>query len=674
MYLLQIIPIKKKLPEKYFSYLWSKEVSAGDLLEIDFHHQKILAICLDCKKFEILKQNIKQQNFILKKINKILIPNFLDKDFLKNLQDISILNATSESEILNDFLSTNFINYLLENKNILEKIFWKKEEEKEEKKENFILENLENRILKYEKIIEENLKNNFSTSIFFPTINDLKIFSHLFEKKYPENLLCFSSDLSPKKEKENYDKLFQNFKNQIPTLILSTPNLWVLILKKFLNLKSVILEKENSFNYLSFTSKIDFREIIKYLSLGENLEIFYAGNLFSLETFLKIKDAELKNLKSSLKKNPSKNLLEIIDLVKEKKEEEKEENKNQKQNIENIKSKYSKIYFSQKILDKLEEFKKQDKGKIFFYVKRKGLYTQTICRDCENVLKCKNCQKPLTLYEDKKNKEQRYFFCNTCKNKIHLKTEENLKCEICNGERLETFGIATEGLGKILKEAGFQTFILDSENISSKNKIETILENWRQEKLSILIGTDLAINNFTYQESVDFCCIISLDSLFSIPEINIDEKILDTIYDLKDIIKTDKIYIQTRLAENKIFKYLEEENPINFLEEEIKNRLTLSLPPYIKILKFKLERKNTEYKRQIERIFQKIILEENKPDLKIYWMENYTISGWNGIILIPKNLWEIKNQKNILASDLTHKLISLLSPFDLKIDGENLFK
>jgi hypothetical protein len=60
---------------------------------------------------------------------------------------------------------------------------------------------------------------------------------------------------------------------------------------------------------------------------------------------------------------------------------------------------------------------------------------------------------------------------------------------------------------------------------------------------------------------ISFILAASLDSFFSIPEINIDEKILNIIIDLKDKLKFEeteknksknKLYINTRLPDSPV--------------------------------------------------------------------------------------------------------------------------
>ena len=124
--------------------------------------------------------------------------------------------------------------------------------------------------------------------------------------------------------------------------------------------------------------------------------------------------------------------------------------------------------------------------------------------------------------------------CAVCKNKKELSKDENLSCSNCGSWRMEGIGIGSEGIEENLKENGFKVFVIDAKNTNTKTKIRKALEDWQNEKLAVLIGTDLALNNLTENHKIDFAGIISIDTLFSIPEINIDEKILNLIIEFKE--------------------------------------------------------------------------------------------------------------------------------------------
>ena len=105
MYLLKVIPIATKLPEKYFSYFSLAKIKAGSLKEIKIKNRKRFGINTEGKDMRSEKINVKGENFSLKKIERIVKENFIDEKIISTLLEQSFLLGAKESEILEIFLS-----------------------------------------------------------------------------------------------------------------------------------------------------------------------------------------------------------------------------------------------------------------------------------------------------------------------------------------------------------------------------------------------------------------------------------------------------------------------------------------------------------------------------------------------------------------------------------------
>ncbi len=661
MYLLKVIPIANKLPEKYFSYFSLPKIKAGSLVEIKIKNRKVSGVVIEVRDVRSEKINLKGENFVLKKIERVLKENFIDEKIISTLVEQSFLLGIKESEILeiflNDYLFEKIININLKNKK--PKIENKKEEFAY--KSEAILGEQKYRIEEYLKEIKKEIKKGNSSVIFSPTINDLKYLKEKLEKvlENKEDLVIFHGDQNKKEREENLNKLDK----KEPRVFLSTPSIFPFLIKDEFNLNLVIIDKENSFNYFSHNAKkeIDAREIIKSLSKTIKINTVLGGEILSLNTFINIKEKKIK-LKNLKEKSEKKKIL-IFDLAKEK---------------EKTNTKYSSVYFKKEVIEKLEDYKNKNEGKIFLYTKRKGISGEIICKDCNHILKCEACDKPYILFKENNNGKREYV-CAICKNKKEMSKDKNLSCESCGSWRMEGVGIGSEGIEENLKENGFKVFIIDAKNTNTKSKINKILIDWQNEKLSVLIGTDLALNNLTENHKMDFAGIISIDSLFSIPEINIDEKILNLIIEFKEKCKTkNKMFIETRLRDADIWKYIEEGDYLKFLEQEYEDRKTLNIPPFSNILKFRLNNKNIKYKNRIENLLSEIQKEEKVKEEKVNWKKENKTGDYIGIIMVNKKDWETlnKNQKeiNIFATNFAKKINILLSDFDLQINPQNVYK
>ena len=663
MYILQVTPIATGLPENYFSYFSKDKILIGTLVEIKIRNRKIFGIISKVSPARNQKMDLKSQNFILKKIERKIIDSFLPEKMELSINNLSILLGIKESYIFESFIPK----FILE----APTLFLNHNQESVIKKSNYknkaYILNINKRLDLYKEKIKKALHNKRSLVIFFPTIKDLENMRNTLEKDFSESLVYFHSAQSKKEQEKNIEKL----KRENSVLILSTPSLLPFILKDKINLETVIIEKENSHNYFSHSAKkqIDARKVIQNISKDLELEIISAGEIISLETFKNLKkkdifEAEIKESGDFKIVNMSKDKQEKIDLEKRVK---RIEEKNDSQNLQ-----YDKVYFSDELIKKLENIKNKGEGKIFLYTKRKGLYTETICQDCNTILKCETCDKPLILFN--KSNGNREYVCTNCKTKKELKKDENLLCKNCGSWRMGTIGIGVEGIENNLKEIGWKTFVLDSKNASTKKKIKDTINAWQNEKLSILIGTDLALASFGPDLNMDLSAIISIDPLFSIPEINIDEKIINLILEIKEKCKTkEKILIETRLPENNIWKYIEENDYKKFLEEEIKTREELFLPPFVNIIKFKLSEKELKHKNDIENLLDRIFKEEKVEKNKIVWWKENISKSYVGMFMIKKEDFEFEEENIIYPTNLAKKINTLLSDFRLEINPQSVY-
>lgn len=680
MYLLKIIPIAKGLPENYFTYFYNEKISLGGLVEIKIRNRKILGIVNELEELKEKKLDVKSSQFTIKKIERVVMDNFLSEEIFKSISGSASLLGVKESEILENYLP----DFLFENIHILKDK--KIQKENQNYQEEIYLGDFEDRAQKYLEKIKTNKKENKSSLIFFPTINDLELTKKYLEKDSSiRNILSFYGGQTKKILNENLEKI----KKEENLLILSTPSLFPIILKEKINLETIIIEKENSFNYFTHTKKkqIDAREMIKKLAKDLNLNLVLGGNILSLETFKEAIQSK-RNEKTIFPSGPAtrkseklffsslsdtqKNNFEIISLAKDMIEKEEIENRTKKIKKEKN-DKYSPVYFSHELIVKLEKIK-LNKSKAFLFAKRKGLYTETICADCNTIFKCEKCDKPYTLF--KKESGERVYICSNCKDKIELKKSENLTCPNCGGWRMNTLGVGVEGIEENLKEIGFKTFLLDSSNVKTKKDINKILESWQKENsASILIGTDLALNFLEKEFVCDLGAIISLDSLFSIPEINIDEKIFNICLEMKERINSkEKIIIQTRLAEQNVWEYIKTGNIEGFLKEEIKTRKMLSLPPFSNILKWQLEKKEIKIKGEIEKILEKIFKEEKIEKENIIYRIDKKTGNYIATLIIKKEIWQKKEKDGkIIPSSFAKKVTTLLSDFKLEINPPNIY-
>jgi primosomal protein N' (replication factor Y) len=193
----------------------------------------------------------------------------------------------------------------------------------------------------------------------------------------------------------------------------------------------------------------------------------------------------------------------------------------------------------------------------------------------------------------------RTFVCHECETVIRTQEDVTITCVTCGGWRLATLGVATGGVEEALSELGIPTFVIDGEHTNTKAKAEKVYRAWEEAPYGVLLGTEMAHNIL---EEADAICILSLDSLFALPEYKTDEKILHLVTEMTEKVKEQGVIIfQTRLIHAPVIKYITSHSFIEFYREELGLRRMHLLPPYYTVIKSTFHNVEESYKERINK-------------------------------------------------------------------------
>ena len=101
-----------------------------------------------------------------------------------------------------------------------------------------------------------------------------------------------------------------------------------------------------------------------------------------------------------------------------------------------------------------------------------------------------------------------------------------------------------------------------------------------------------------YLESADHMVIISLDSLFAIPDFRINEHLFALVLTLREKARVS-LLIQTRADDTTLFTQALAGDLLSFSENELALRKTFSYPPYSTIIKIILRGVKEEFPQKI---------------------------------------------------------------------------
>lgn len=285
MYILECLPIQKQISKLSYSYLSHDDVSLGSLVQIPFAKRTLEALVINKTNAKDFKQELRNKNFILKKIDSVQKESALDPDFIESLNESSSLFLINNGEIYNKAISKKILNQgkIEDSKN-----------KNKEKDEIFVgPEKLSNNFIK-EKI-EETLDKKKSIHIICPTQQRARILYKELSNGF-EKIFHLDSKVNEKKHAEALEKISLR-----ESILITTPSYLALNQK---NKALIIIDSEHSDHYKHKRDiNFDFREIITIFAKKKNIKCIYTTHI--LRPSLRISQFKVHNF---FKKNNLENI------------------------------------------------------------------------------------------------------------------------------------------------------------------------------------------------------------------------------------------------------------------------------------------------------------------------------------------------------------------------------
>jgi primosomal protein N' (replication factor Y) len=668
MKIVTVIPLQKGIWKENLTYFTAKDVPNGSIVVIPLRNKKVLGLVISIEDVATSKSNIKDMSFNLKKISEVKEISIFSKEYLDTAIETSKYFAASKNygitALIPAPLRENYdkiaklVNLDSKNKTI-------KQNSKLIKSEKLIFQApFLDRIATYKTLIRGAFAEKKSVFIVLPTEYDIKIFEESLSRGIEQFIFTLHSGLTAKKIIRDFEEM------EImshPILILGTA--------PFLSIprddiKIIIMEHESSNAYKMIVKpNFDLRFFAELFAAKINAKFILSDTMLRLET-IERKDADnLIPFHPLQFRTNFKGKIEIID------KNTKKENLTQEKVSKNPVFKV----FSEESLKEIKNAVFHNKS-VFIFSLRKGLATMTVCKDCNDTLSCKKCGSPLVLYSSQKNKK-RIFVCNRCETDV----DGDVACENCGSWNLMPLGIGIDTIYEEMEEMFEQKvkiFKLDKESAKTTKGAEKIIKEFEESPGSILIGTEMAF--FYLQKKVSLSIVASFDSLWSIPNFKMGEKIIHIILSIMSH-TNEKIIIQTKNEYDTSIMAIKSGNFLSFAREELEDRKKLNYPPFkrfIKITYISNKEETIKARKTLEEVFKEYnpeifsaFIARQKParphDSSGAGGEKYTT---NALIRLDPKKWSLPeiSHGSSINEQLLAKLISLPSSFQVLVDPEDL--
>lgn len=635
MEILEIIPFYKAFKKDTLSYFSSKKVPAGSIVTITIRNKDVKGLVISKREARSEKQEVKDKQFALKKIKAVAKNTVLGTEVISAANKTSEYFATSTGAILSSVLPK----FVLDNLDKVKKITNEKPKNKsvDELTEKYVIQESETeRYSSYKRLIREEFAKKKSVLFICPTRQDAEYANQKISKGISDNTYIFHSGFTNNQLLKKWNEAITN-KKQV--LIITTPT-YMAIPRN--DIGSIVIERESSRSYRSMKAPyLDYRIFAENYAKEKNIRFFLGDLVLRLETLNRIDEQEFHEFTPLKYRTLSTAKIEMIDMKEE------------------TPSDGEKFFV---LSDKMKEMIRnahEESENTFLFTSRRGLSPTIVCMDCGTIVSCKNCDAPMVLHGKDPTEKHNFFLCHRC----NEQRQAGELCKKCGGWRLKTLGIGSQLIEKEVKKEfpEIKTAILDSDHTRTPKQAEITAEKFNSQPGTLLIGTEMAL--LYLRDEIDNVGVVSVDSMFSNPDFNIKEKILNTLSNVKQK-ATKNFLIQTRKAEEEIFRHITYGNLAEFIRLELDDRQKYDYPPYSILIKIIIKGTDKGVERELE------ILREF---LKEYELIEYPIIRESTKTKITKGVLIRFSRKDWPNKDLAEKLRLLPAYYKIVVNAENIF-
>lgn len=402
----------------------------------------------------------------------------------------------------------------------------------------------------YMQAIEEVLDLGLSALVLVPEISLTPQFILNFARRFGSNIAVLHSGLS---DGEKYDE-WRKIEKQEVSIVIGARSAIFAPLK---NIGLIIIDECHSDSYKQENRpKYHAIDIALFRSKYHNCPVILGSATPTLEILARAKKGlyELISLNYRVNKKPLPSVT-IVDMAEE--------------------IKHHHPIISELLEKKIEEcLEKQEQ--VMILLNRRGHSTTINCSSCGFTYKCPHCDITLTFHKSTKN-----LRCHYCGYTKFLDSN----CPNCQEDALNYYGLGTEKLESTIKEKFPLARIIrmDTDTTNKKGALEKIVEDYRENKYDILIGTQMISKGLDFPK-VTLVGIVSADITLNIPDFRSGEKTFALLYQASGRAGRSNlpgsVIIETFNPDNHVLNCVKDQDFEKFYEYEMNIRKTLKYPPF----------------------------------------------------------------------------------------------
>lgn len=281
--------------------------------------------------------------------------------------------------------------------------------------------------------------------------------------------------------------------------------------------------------------------------------------------------------------------------------------------------------FSRSLVSAIEK-NLRDKKQTIILMNRRGFSTYTQCLACGEVIQCPKCAIPLIFHS-----QTQTLKCHYCEHEEPLVTQ----CPKCGSDALQNCGTGVQKVELIAQKLfpACNIVRLDSDSLARKNEHIRILEDFRNGKIDILIGTQMLAKGLD-NPNVTLVGVINADNGFNLPDFRSCERGFQLLTQVAGRAgrgdNPGEVYFQTYNPDFFGLETAKQQDYKSFYNTEIEAREDFDYPPFSQIIRVILSSKNQF---RAERSAQEIAMRLNDIVDKRQLTEPVAVLGPNPCVI-----------------------------------------
>ncbi|MEX1028345.1 MAG: primosomal protein N' [Candidatus Paceibacterota bacterium] len=614
----------------YLSYFTPREVSPGKLVTVPIRSKSVSALVVRCASAHERKTELKSSGFTLKKVTKLHKTSFLDEGLLHAAQETATYFSTTPGRVLQTIIPSA----ILENSAAIKPP--KELPRGDLTHEKFLLQTQPSeRLAHYKSLIREDFAKNRSVFFCLPTIEDINKAKATLEKGIDTYTYVLHGSLSKKVIQETWNEIVRQ---DHPVLVIATP-LFLSLPRS--DLGTIIIERETAQSYKQQAAPfLDMRTFAEHLAHARGVRFVLGDTLLRVETLWRYRNLEFTEYMPLKYRSLTSAETALTDMR------------------EHVADENDEFPILSPECKELIAGAYQHSELTFLFASRRGLAPITVCGDCGASVRCLHCETPVVLHEYGAESEHNVFQCHKC----GTTRSAHETCTSCGSWRLKALGVGVDRIADAVTTSfpNATIFQIDKDHTRTHKQALATIEKFYQTPGSILIGTEMAA--LYLSEPIENIGVVSLDSLFSVPDFRINEKIITLLTTLR-LMAQKHFLVQSRNAEQPILRYGLSGNLIDFYREEIGIRKQFLYPPFTVLVK--ITRRGAQKKVEADMAWLQEQVGEER--ITMYAGSPPIVKGkfvMNGLIKVPREEW--------VDEKLLGLLQSLPPQFIIQIDPTNI--